>query len=218
MYCNKRKKNVHAKSAVLVLCLILVLSLTSGVTFAYLVTKTDSIENKFLPSKVTTEIEETFDGKIKKNVRIKNTGDIEAWIRASVVITWQDTDGNVYGQAPVEEKDYKISYNLNDAGWLKGDDGFYYWSSPVAPTDPADPAKPADGSNFTDVLITECKLVDDANVPDEYTLTVEVIGSGIQSLPVSVFAEMWAGSGLKVDTNANKLVKNDGSQAGGAEG
>ena len=200
MYQRKHHKRSHrrsGKSAALLVSLLLLLTVTVGGTIAFLINSVGPLHNLFKPSKVTTEVEEdiTSEPTIKQNVKIQNTGDTEAWIRAAVVITWQDKDGHVYGQAPAETTNYTIDYGT-DHDWVKGDDGFWYYTKPVA----------ADGS--TGYLIDSCKPVGSAPV-DGYYLTVEIIGSGIQSKPTNVFDDEWASSGLCVkdkDDNGKELA------------
>ena len=170
--------------------LLLLLTITVGGTLAFLITSDGPLTNIFKPSKVTTGVDEDFDGEVKSNVSIQNTGDIDAYIRAAVVITWQDEHGNVYGQMPVEDTDYTITWNLageNQDGWVKAADGFYYWTQPVA------------ANGYTGILIPKCEYK--ANAPAGYYLTVEILGSGIQSLPTSVVTEEWKSgvSGIKSD-------------------
>lgn len=178
------------KSIALLVSLILVLSVTIGVSLAYLVATSGPVDNTFSPSRVTTEVNETFDGKVKTNVSIKNTGDTTAYIRAAVVVTWQDGNGNVYGTVPVKDTDYKISYNLGDPAnpegkWILGSDGFYYWTNPVK-------SEEEDANNCnTGILITEAKPLEAAPA-DGYTLCIEILGSGIQSLPTSVVTSEWS--------------------------
>lgn len=194
------------KRTTLVASLLVVLALACGGTVAYL-TDSDRVANKFSPGELTTTIVEHLDGDAKKDVKIKNTGKVDAWIRAEVAITWQDEAGNVYGTAPVEKNtknpngDYEITWDVAGESavdkWVKGDDGFYYWTSPVAPTD------------LTGVLITSCTY-DKDKAPEGYSLTVEVIGSGVQITPDEAFND-WTGgkSGLKVGGTADSktLVK-----------
>ena len=191
----KRKKQA-LKPTALVVSLLLLLTITVGGTLAFLITSDGPLTNIFKPSKVTTGVDEDFNGKVKSNVSIQNTGDIDAYIRAAVVITWQDKNGNVYGQAPVPcttagcehkdcGKDYTITWDTdeqtNPAGqWTLAADGFYYWNRPV------------DGGTFTGILINECKPIRELQVGETtYYLTVEILGSGIQSLPTSVVTEEW---------------------------
>lgn len=194
MYKGKHLKKLHRrmmKSTALLVSLFLILSL--GGTIAFLIDSTDPLQNLFGPSRITTEVMEIRDGAIKKDVYIKNTGDTEAWIRAAIVVTWQDEDGNIYGKAPVIDRDYEIKLNVhNKEGWLLGDDKFYYWYLPVKSV-----MEDAENCN-TGVLIEECTYL--SNAPDGYFLNVEIIGSGIQSKPANVFDTEWESSGLKVKT------------------
>lgn len=197
------------KTVTLMASLLVVLGLAVGGTVALLFDKTEPVVNTFTPAEVTTTVDETIVGDVKSRVKIENTGDTKAWIRAAVVITWQDKDGNVWGVAPVENTDYTITWNtdgtVSDAGtisagsWYKGTDGFYYYTSPVATGD------------TTGVLITSCQPVAD-KAPTGYNLCVEILGSGIQSYPLNVFNNDsgWAtSSGLTAsgDQNSQSLSK-----------
>lgn len=197
MYQRKHHKRSHrrsGKSAALLVSLLLLLTVTVGGTIAFLMDSDGPLHNLFNPSKVTTYVDETVSGNTKSNVSIKNTGDTTAWIRAAIVVTWQDAEGNVYGQLPVEGTDYSMKLNVVDKdGWLKGDDGFYYWYLPVKSQ-----KEDANDCN-TGVLIDECTYKE--NAPEGYALTVEIIGSGIQSVPETVFNTEWESSGLQVQGN-----------------
>ena len=182
----------NKKAATLLVSLLLAVCVTAGGTLAFL-TDAKGLTNTFTPSHVTTEvIEDPFDGTTKENVTIKNTGNTEAWIRAAVVITWQDEKGNVYGQMPVEGEDYEIAYDLKN-GWIKGDDGFYYWTKPVKSVEEAP------NNCSTGVLIKSCTVGGTTAVapPSGYNLNVEIIGSGIQSKPDDAVEEAW---GVTVNT------------------
>lgn len=210
MYQGKHHKRSHrrsGKSAALLVSLLLIIGVTVGGTIAFLMDSDGPLHNMFNPSQVTTYVDEEVSDGTKSNVKIRNTGDTDAWIRAAVVITWQDEEGNVYGQLPVEgaDKDYIISYNISpeikEYCWVKGNDGFYYWSSPVTASNGA-----------TGVLINSCTANNSITVGtgDEavtYYLTVEIIGSGIQNKPANVFNTEWASSGLRVNDNDTDPMK-----------
>ena len=195
----KQSRRRSRKSAALLVSLLLLLTVTVGGTIAFLMDSDGPLHNMFNPSQVTTNVVETLEGTTKKDVKIQNTGDTDAWIRAAVVITWQDADGNVYGQAPVAGEDFTINYNVdenktNPTKWYLGSEGFYYWPSPVAAN-----------NGETGVLIDSCTTDKSITVGTgeeavTYYLTVEIIGSGIQSKPANVFNTEWASSGLVVKT------------------
>ena len=160
----------------LVICLILLLMISVGGTIAFVVTHTSEIRNTFTESVVKCEVDETFENNVKSNVSIKNTGDTTAYIRAFVNVTWMNESGQVASVSP-KSTDYMIEYSTS--GWLKGSDGYYYYSLPVQPNDK------------TAVLINSCQLLDTASAPDGYYLSVEIVCSAIQSTPVSVVSDIW---------------------------
>lgn len=198
------KQSGWMKSKALLASLLLVIGVTIGGTLAYLVTADGPVKNTFTPSEVTTYVEEGREGSVKSNVMIQNTGDTTAYIRAAVVVTWQDEQGNVYGQKP-DADDYTIKWNLND-GWKKGADGFYYWTSPVL----------SDDENVdnccTGVLIESCEPTENNKAPEGYSLAVEIIGSGIQSVPTSVVAEAWSSGVENVDGDGTLTIKESDAQ------
>ena len=170
----ERRISDGRKAKTLLVSLVLSGTLAVGTTVAYLTANTNEVVNTFAPSSVTTAVTEEINVSqgVKESVKIENTGDTAAYIRAAVVVTWQDENGNVYGVAPAEGTDYEIDYNTDDqaapAGkWIKGADSFWYWVNPVAAGD------------ATGVLITSCSY--EANAPEGYYLNVEILGSGIQA-------------------------------------
>lgn len=156
---------------------ILILALTAGTTLAWLKASSGPVVNTFEPARVTSQVEEKTDKGIKSEVRIKNTSNIDAYVRATVVINWVDNDGNVAAQKPVAGTDYTISY-ASDTGWWTVDDGYYYYSSAVAPED------------MTGTLISKCEAVA-GKAPEGYSLSVEIIADAIQSVPDKAVSDAW---------------------------
>ena len=162
------------RSLVLVVSLLALLLVVAGGTLAWL-TAQDSVSNTFTPAHVTCNVEENFNGTTKSDVKIKNTSDIPVYIRASIVVTWKDSKGNVYGQKPVAGTDYTIDYGT---GWTQQGD-YWYCNSEVAV-----------GVN-TPVLINSCTEVS-ANAPEgNYHLSVEIIAEAIQSQPARAVQQAW---------------------------
>lgn len=71
-----RSKMRGNKRKILLLAALTVLSLaTLGTSLAYILTNTTALENKFVPAKVSCQVEEDFSsGTEKKDVSVKNTG------------------------------------------------------------------------------------------------------------------------------------------------
>ena len=171
-------KRINKKVILLAVSLVLILSAAIGGTVAYLIDQTGSITNTFTPANVTPRIDEKFPNQsVKNDVKITNTGDIPAYIRVKVVVTWKDEHGNVYGAAPVLGTDYTWTMPKNSKWFLKG--GFYYYSEPVA----------AQGT--TEILFTGCKLMDGVKAPEGYSLSVDIHAQAIQAEPANAVTEAW---------------------------
>lgn len=174
-----------SRKALFALVSILVLVFAAaGVTVAYLQTQTLPLKNEFTPAQVSCEVEETFDGSVKRSVAIRNTGDTDAFIRVTVVANWvkADDEGNVtsvHAQQPQPGTDYTIQWADDfGANWLQGGSDFYYYKIAVDPEE------------STAVLIAEC--TPKANrAPEGYTLAVEIVASAIQASPEAVAEEYW---------------------------
>lgn len=179
---RRRRRANRKKASFLLTSLILLLTLFIGGTTAFLIAKEDPVTNTFKPSRVASDVHETFKNNVKSNVTIANTGDTTAYIRAYINVTWQDAAGNVYPGTPVAGTHYNMS--LSETGWIKIGD-FYYYTKPVEP------------GQETAVLINSCSPIS-GQTPAGYGLNVEILGSAIQSVPTSVVTTNW---GVNVATD-----------------
>ena len=172
------KKMFIPITALLLLCII------TG-TSTYMIMK-NSIKNVFIIGVVKPEIIETFDAnnKIKKDVYIKNIGNVPIYIRTALIINWKDKDGKILGK-PEENKDYSINLSTS-TNWLKGRDGYYYYKNSLAE------------KNDTDILIEEC--IQNKEYEDKI-LEVTVAVQAIQADPSKAVIEAW-----NVDIIDNMLV------------
>lgn len=164
------------KQKLLILSLALVLLIGAGSTIAYLISVPPGVENKFQPTVVSCTVLEDFDKQTKSNVRVQNTGDIDAYIRAEIVVNWKNDAGEVYGAEPKDGADYNIDIPKNTGWFEKG--GFYYYENVV------NPKGTQDDKDKTGVLINSCTPVAD-RAPAGYYLSVEIIASAIQEDGVS---------------------------------
>lgn len=193
---NKRK--YRYKYALLLVCLHLAVVIAVTGTIAYLFTETDPVTNTFKPVAPGTEIEETLENNVKKDVTVKNTGEVDSYIRAKVIITWQNKDGEVYPKMPVApadgvtNNDYTISYGNE---WILGDDGYFYYTKSV----------PATVS--TNVFISSVTPVNSCE-DNTYTLHVEILSQAIQSTP-DIAVDVWDNDKVDVKgTNGTLTVTN----------
>ena len=160
------------------LALALVLALSAGGTIAYLITNTSAITNTFTPSEVDCEIIEpnwvNETSTAKTNVYVKNTGDTDAHIRATIVATWQNDEGKVLAVTPVLNTDYTL--DINESGWTKKGDYYYCVTAGVPNTQ-------------TSVLIEKCEVI---GKQDGYFLCVDVLAQAIHAEPASAEASTWS--------------------------
>ena len=156
--------NRSKKQAVLaVLMIVLLLVGAVGGTLAYLAAQTGTVENVFEPAGVPSEVEETFDGTTKSNVVIRNNGNVSAYIRAAIVVTWKDAQGNIYPKSPADGE-----YNLTIGSDWEMVGNYYYYNGTVA------------AGGTTTNLIVSCAPVA-GKAPSGYSLNVEIIGQAIQA-------------------------------------
>lgn len=167
------KKHHFKKIQLLILSLLVVTTVTVGGTVAYLTTNTDPVVNTFEPSHVTCEVTENFNGETKSNVNVKNTSDIDAYIRVKLV-TYRVNDAgqHIGGVAEIP------SFTPGD-GWVRHGE-YYYYTSPVAKN-----AQP--GKNLIDSIDLTAKY-DDA---DGGKQVIEVMAEAIQSEPAEAVGEAW---------------------------
>lgn len=169
------------------LCIFLLLLLTmTSVTFAFMFKKVWS-DDSFIPAVVTCEVYEKLDdtsiggntsmihkGDIKKDIRVKNTGNYPAYIRVMLISYWVNDDGNVVG-----ESSQIPSLSLKE-NWFKGDDDIYYYQNIV------------DANAFTgflsDEIQLEKKMDKEGNVLYQ---RVDILAEAIQAKPVDATIESW---------------------------
>ena len=164
---------------------VILLAGTAG-TLAWL-SVTGVLVNQFGIGSVTPSVQETLNGKVKSDVKAKNTGTAPAYIRAAVDIYWQDGNGarlwEEPKEEPKEEADYEIAWSVADASgansassWVKSSDGFYYWTSPVAP------------GGETGMLINR---VTELKATEGRDLVVDISTQAVQATPDEAVHDAW---------------------------
>ncbi len=163
MKLDTNKKRLTVIIIAICLCLVAV-----GGVIAYLIDISSPSVNTFTPINVKVEINEDFDEEEKKDVTVKNIGNTDAYIRATVVVNWQNDKGQVLAKNCVAGTDYTITY-AEGTNWAKSSsDGYWYFKNPVSK------------DNSTDILIKSCAPVA-AKVPEGYHLSVEVLAESLQT-------------------------------------
>lgn len=186
---NNNSRRNPKKFLTLVICLNLVVMLVVGGTLAYIFTSSDTVVNTFQPVIPSIEVDEPgWDNVVKQNVTIKNTGEVESYIRVKVVVTWKN-DAAIYSIDPIEGTDYSLEYITEvtpavSTDWEKGNDGFWYYKKSVLP-----------GAS-TGTLIKSATWLKPC-VDSNYKLSIEILSQAIQSTPDEAVESVWPVSAEK---------------------
>lgn len=169
----RRKAHHTGRLTAMVIATALLLALAISGTVAWLTTKDKPITNTFNPSKVACEVTESFDGTVKSSVNVKNTGDIDAYIRVKLVTYRTNKQGQHIGGTA------EIPAFTPGTGWVAYN-GYYYYTKPVAPN-----AQP------------ETALIESINLTEKYTdadggkQAIDVMAEAIQSVPDAAVKAAW---------------------------
>ena len=193
----KKHRPGRAKALLLIASLAVLLTATVGSTAAWLVSKPAAVENNFVPGKVACQVLEDF-GKdyVKRDVKVQNTGNTDAYIRVLLVFTWKDKEGNIFSNKPQEGIDYQINMdNMNLTDWImqKSDAGVYfYYKIRVAPEEE------------TRNLIESLYQITDVTGPEngKYKLSVDILADAVQANPPEAVADSW---GVAVENGEIKV-------------
>lgn len=190
----KGKHEMRAsKPRILLLAAALIAVLTVGGTVAWLAVSTGAVENTFQPSHVTSEVDEKFNGITKSDVRIRNTGDIDAYIRVALVPTWQDDSRNA-AAVPAGLSDLTFT-GLTGSSWFVKD-GYYYCKNPIAP------------EGYTGYLFTTATVrTDSAGYLAGYHMNLQILCDAIQAEGGTGTTPAVKAAGWPVTVNANGTLR-----------
>lgn len=168
-----------------ILCVILVLAVSGIGVIAYMFRETDETDDAIPTAKVSCKVSETLAGNAKTGITVKNTGNIEAYIRVRLVAYWTDGQGNrVYRTASVPSFDYDATAWLADA-----ENDTYYYRTRIAA-----------GASTENLLKSQIVLAQNG----EYYLTVEVFAEAIQAEPSDAASSAWS---LEIDSSGKITAK-----------
>lgn len=166
--------------------LVLVLGIV-GTTLAWLTDKTKDLTNTFEYAKVSCQVLEDVNSNEtqKRNVRIQNTGNTEAYIRATYVVTYRDNTGSIlYETLSNRTWNVDLSNIINKENWAQGEDGYWYCKTPVAPGEETPVL-------FNDPINGNGTILNDGGSNKHVITYVEILATAIQSQPVNAVNEAW---------------------------
>lgn len=197
-------------STVLVIAAALALVTAIGGTMAWLTTHSEGLSNTFTPATISGEVKETFNNPFntKNNVYIQNTSDVPVYVRVALVPTWTkaETVENVTKYVPVAEPvtgtDVSIDgvnwdkFKPTDSDWVQGNDGYYYYTKPLA-------AKDSDGSTTPNLF-----NVANAVPKDGYHMNLQVLLQMIQAEGVNAEGKRPVELAWGITVNADGTISN----------
>ena len=181
------KVKISKRLLIIIISLLITVCAATGGTVAYLMAQTPEVENSFDPVFVSCQVSESFDGITKTDVKVTNTGDITAYIRATFIPMWKADNGAVHSSTPVQDSNFQLT--LGSDKWVKGSDGYYYYTVPVL------------AGASTDVLFAEITPIGDS--PDGYSLSVHIAATAIQAMPAEAVNQAW---GATVRSDGSLIV------------
>lgn len=154
----------------LLVCVLLV-SVLAGGAYAYMFRQTETVTNDLIPAEVKCQVIEEFGENTKTAINVKNTGNIDAYLRVRLVTYWVNDDNEIVAKP---SKQLSVSFSN---GWMRGSGDTYYYTSPVAPGE----------TPSVNLLSAPLTLTSE----DGYKQVVEVFAEAIQSLPEKAAEEAW---------------------------
>lgn len=195
MYKGKYSRERRQRPALwAALALALVLTLTAGGTLAYLVSNTDEVTNTFTPASPGIEVPEEFDKNAKTSIQVKNTGDINVYVRVMLVASYQKEVDGGYEVCGSHAFEAKVPDFTPSDGWVKGADGYYYYKTALA------------SGATTDNLLATGATIELSQKGNCCKMHIDVLAQAIQAEPDSVVGDTWSNSKVTVTGNSGKLT------------
>lgn len=172
-----KKNNKSKRNLIIVLLLFMVVISTISYSLAFLTWSNDPLINLFTKPNVDIEIEEDFDDEIKKDVVIRNDGNVDIYVRVALMPAWvlYDDDGVAeYLGYAVDEVNLTT---LN--GWIRIGD-YYYYTTPLAP-----------GASTTKLVGSDGLMAPINRPHKDANYKVDVISSSIQANPTKAVSDAW---------------------------
>lgn len=171
--------------------------------YAYMFKRTSTVNNTFTTADIFTEnpvietISTSGTSVVKNSIKIKNTGNIESYIRIKFINYWVDSKGNVVGRA---SENLVFDFNSND--WIHDEiNDVYYYKYPIVPgqiTNEFLGNKKIELKHFE-----KTETYDSVTIVYEYNQVVEVHVEGIQASPADAIKAAWG-----FELNSDRSLKN----------
>ncbi len=161
------------RALLLVMAALAALLVSAGGTAAYLADRTERLHNTFTPAEVTCQVTEQVRDNEKTEIRVQNTGNIPAYLRLRLLSYRVNEDGQRIGGTA------SIPAFLPGEGWLAGEDGCWYYKSPVEP------------GALTGNLLAGALPLRAYTDADGGRQVIEVVAEAVQAAPEQAAEQAW---------------------------
>ena len=186
----------------LMIAVVLLMTLVP-LTISYMLRRSPTMVNQFDPANVSCKVVEDFykERREKTSIAVKNTGNVEAYIRLKIITYWEDSKGTVVARAS-EKIDFALGAdwiadtNKDTSGNLINPNTYYY-VKPVKPKDnTGELLGVVDGEKEKIVLkvVTKDVVINQATgetITYTYYQVVEIMAEAIQSVPDKAVEDSW---------------------------
>lgn len=179
MKLPKRKGWHSGKPATLLVSLLLIFGVVACGTLAYIFVSSVLLNNSLKVVSVSSEVVESFDGTTKSNTKIKNTGDIDAWIRVAIVPTWEVYESSQYKAVNESASLSDLNISINTSNWFEKN-GFYYCKTKIPP------------NQSTPALINSASVRNNSvGYQAGYHMNLQILCEAIQAEPETTVTNAW---------------------------
>ena len=156
--------------AIIIICAVVFAGTIGGVV-AYMIKISQEKKGDFVPAEVSCTINEGFVNNQKSDITVRNTSNIDVYVRVRMVTYWLDASGNVVNKTAT------LPAFALDENWVKdADSNTYYYKLPVAT-----------GAQTSNLLKTALVLGSE----DGYRQVIDIFAEAIQANPAEAAQNSW---------------------------
>ena len=142
---SRRRRRSGVKLLPLAAALVLIIGVAAGSTMAYLTDESAALSGSYTAGVVACEVQSDY--------RVKNTGNVDAYVRVKLVQNYVDGAGNV-----CSSPEHQDIVPATPVGWIYKD-GYYYFPAKLAPNSVTDPAASSDLHSAGDGCTVKTTLI-----------------------------------------------------------
>ena len=191
---NKKIKNRKKRKVVNAILLSSILLVGVSITLAYFFSSSEIISNIFVSPKPSLEVVQVENG---KQISIKNTGNVDLFVRVHIQNLWEVNEADVGGEklssiSAITPDPKDVQYKVLPFWISESKDGYYYYSNPL------EKGQSVDFTNVDGIKFTDSK--------DGFTYQLNVLASGIQ-INYDAVTEAWGIDVMDWDSDVDaKLI------------